>query len=336
MIIGNMNFQGKRILVTGGGGFIGSHLTESLVCAGARVRCLAHYNGRGDLGHIRSLSPEIRESLEGLLGDIRDRSGVRNAVQGCEIVFHLAALIGIPYSYAAPQSYLDTNVAGTLNVLEACRDIGVERLIQVSTSEVYGTAQYTPIDERHPLRAQSPYAATKIASDQLAYSYYATFGTPVVIVRPFNTYGPRQSVRAVIPAIIAQALGSNEIRLGSVTPVRDFLFVRDTARGFMLAAAAPLPEVVGETINLGTGRGVTIAEVVELIAKVLGKPLRITSTSDRKRPERSEVLALVAAAGKAAELMGWKAATTLEEGLAETIRWLDANRTDFPPESYAV
>src|SRR5262245_27621034 len=321
-----MNFQGKRILVTGAGGFIGSHLTEALVRAGASVRGMVRYNGRGELGQIGSLPADVRDVVEVVLGDIRDRSGVRKAVEGCDMVFHLAALIGIPYSYAAPQSYVETNITGTLNVLEACRDCGIERLVQTSTSEVYGTAQYTPIDERHPLHAQSPYAATKIGSDQLAYSYFAAFGTPVVIVRPFNTFGPRQSTRAVIPTIITQGLASSDIQLGSVTPVRDFLFVCDTARGFMAAADAPREKVVGEVINLGTERGVTIAAVVELVSKILAKPIRVTSTSYRQRPEKSEVLALIAAVGKAAELTGWRPATTLEDGLTETVRWLESNR----------
>src|SRR5262245_32651514 len=253
-----MSLQQKRVLVTGAGGFIGSHLTEALVRSGAAVRAMVHYNGRGDWGQIGLLPRDVQEKLEVVLGDVRDRTGVRKAVEGCEIVFHLAALIGIPYSYVAPQSYVETNIVGTLNVLEACRDCGVQRLLQTSTSEVYGTAQYTPIDERHPLHAQSPYAATKIGSDQLTYSYFAAFGMPIVVVRPFNTFGPRQSTRAVIPTIITQALASSEIQLGSTTPVRDFLFVRDTAHGFMAAADARIEKVAGEVINLGTGRGVTI------------------------------------------------------------------------------
>jgi NAD dependent epimerase/dehydratase len=331
-----MSLEGKRVLVTGAGGFIGSHLTEALVRAGAKLRAMVHYNGRGDWGQISMLPEDIRESIEIVLGDVRDRSGVRRAVDGCEIVFHLAALIGIPYSYAAPQSYVETNIAGTLNVLEACRDCGVARLIQTSTSEVYGTAQYTPIDERHPLHAQSPYAATKVGSDQLAYSYFAAFGMPVIIVRPFNTFGPRQSARAVIPTIITQALECNEIRLGSTMPVRDFLYVADNARGFMAAAVAPAEQVLGEVINLGTGRGVTIAQVVELVGKILGKPLTATSSADRQRPEKSEVFALVCAADKATRLTGWRVSTSLEDGLSETVRWIDANRQQYRSKRYAV
>lgn len=331
-----MNFQGKRVLVTGADGFIGSHLTEALVESGARVRAMVHYNGRGDWGQIGLLPADVQNAVEVVLGDVRDRTGVRKTVEGCEIVFHLAALIGIPYSYTAPQSYVDTNITGTLNILEACRDCGVRRLLQTSTSEVYGTAQYTPIDEKHPLHAQSPYAATKIGSDQLAYSYFAAFGTPVVIVRPFNTFGPRQSTRAVIPTIITQALDGPDIQLGSTTPVRDFLFVRDNARGFIAAALAPTDRVLGEVINLGTGRGVTIGSVVERVGKILGKQLRVTSTANRQRPEKSEVFELVCSADKVATLTGWRATTSLEDGLRETIRWIEANRERYRAGKYAI
>jgi NAD dependent epimerase/dehydratase len=331
-----ISLQGKRVLVTGAGGFIGSHLSDALVRAGATVRGMVHYNGRGEWGQIGLLPAEIRNAIEVVLGDIRDRSAVCKAIEGCEIIFHLPALIGIPYSYAAPQSYVETNITGTLNLLEACRDCGVGRLIQTSTSEVYGTAQYTPIDELHPLHAQSPYAATKIGSDQLAYSYFAAFELPVVIVRPFNTFGPRQSTRAVIPTIITQALASSDIQLGSVTPVRDFLFVRDTARGFMAAAAASSEKVVGEVINLGTGRGVTIASVVELVSTILKKPLHVKSTSDRQRPEKSEVLALIASADKAAERTGWRPSTTLQDGLVETVHWIESNRHQFRSDGYSI
>ncbi len=331
-----MNLNGKKVLVTGAGGFIGSHLTEAIVEAGARVRAMVHYNGRGDWGQIGLLPAEVQNAIEVVLGDVRDRTGVRKAVEGCEIVFHLAALIGIPYSYTAPQSYVETNIAGTLNILEACRDCGVERLLQTSTSEVYGTAQYTPIDEKHPLHAQSPYAATKIGSDQLAYSYFAAFGTPVVIVRPFNTFGPRQSTRAVIPTIITQALAGPDIQLGSTTTVRDFLFVCDNARGFLAAAQAPAEKVLGEVINLGTGHGVTIGHVVELVGKIMGKQFRVIATADRQRPEKSEVCELVCAAGKAATFTGWRAMTNLEAGLAETIRWIGANRGRYSTGKYSI
>jgi dTDP-glucose 4,6-dehydratase len=329
-----MSLEGKRVLVTGAGGFIGSHLTEALVRAGAEVRAVVHYNSRGDCGHLGSVPAEVRRAIEVLPGDVRDRSLVRRAVEGRQHVFHLAALIGIPYSYHAPQSYVETNIVGTLNVLEACRDLGVERLLQTSTSEVYGTAQYTPIDERHPLHAQSPYAASKIGADQLAYSYYAAFGVPAVIVRPFNTFGPRQSARAVIPTIIAQALAGGEVHLGSTRPVRDFLFVADNARGFMAAAEAA--GVCGEVLNLGTGRGVSVGRVAELIGKRLGRELIIRSDADRQRPEKSEVFELVCSAEKARQRLAWQPQCSLEEGLEQTIAWIDEHRAEYHSEHYSI
>jgi NAD dependent epimerase/dehydratase len=329
-----MSLQGRDVLVTGAGGFIASHLVEALVRAGARTRALVHYNSRSDWGHLKSLDKDLLSSVEVVLGDVRDPSMVRQAVGGCQVVFHLAALIGIPYSYHAPQSYLETNIAGTLNVLQACRDCGVERLLQTSTSEVYGTAQYTPIDELHPLHAQSPYAATKIGSDQLAYSYFAAFGLPVVIVRPFNTYGPRQSARAVIPTVITQALAGDEVRLGNTRPVRDFLYVADNARGFMAAAEAS--DIVGEVVNLGTGRGVTVGQVVELIGRLLGRELHVVSSEDRNRPERSEVFELICSAEKAAQRMNWRAKMSLEDGLAQTIAWIREHREDYRADRYAI
>jgi dTDP-glucose 4,6-dehydratase len=329
-----MSLEGKRVLVTGAGGFIGSHLTEALVRAGAEVRALVHYNSRGDCGHLDSLPPDVRHALDVLPGDVRDRSLVRRAIEGRQYVFHLAALIGIPYSYHAPQSYVETNVIGTLNVLEACRDLGVERLLQTSTSEVYGTAQYTPIDEGHPLHAQSPYAASKIGADQLAYSYYAAFGLPVVIVRPFNTFGPRQSARAVIPTIIAQALCGSDVQLGSTRPVRDFLFVADNARGFMAAAEAQ--GACGEVINLGTGRGVSVGWVAELIGAQLGRELVVHCDSQRQRPEKSEVFELVCSAEKARQRLAWQPRSSLEEGIEQTIAWIDAHRADYRTDHYSI
>jgi dTDP-glucose 4,6-dehydratase len=329
-----MSLGGKAVLVTGAGGFIGSHLTAALVAAGAQVRALVHYNSRGDWGHLDALEPGVRTAIDVILGDVRDRTLVRKSVEGCQYVFHLAALIGIPYSYHAPQSYVETNILGTLNVLEACRDLGVERLLQTSTSEVYGTAQYTPIDERHPLHAQSPYAASKIGADQLAYSYYAAFGVPAVIVRPFNTFGPRQSARAVIPTIITQALGGGEIHLGSTRPVRDFLFVADNARGFMAAAEAE--GVCGEVINLGTGRGVAIGQLAELIGQRLGRALVIREDQQRQRPERSEVFELLCSAEKARQRLGWKPKFSLEEGLDQTIAWVDAHRGEYRTDRYSI
>jgi dTDP-glucose 4,6-dehydratase len=329
-----MSLRHKQVLVTGAGGFIGSHLTEALVHAGARTRALVRYNSRSDRGQLRLLDPEVQDGVDVVFGDIRDRRAVRDAVEGCQVVFHLAALVGIPYSYHAPDSYVETNIAGTMNVLEACRECGVQRVLQTSTSEVYGTARYTPIDEGHPLQAQSPYAATKIGSDQLAYSYFASFGLPVVIVRPFNTYGPRQSARAVIPTIIAQALEGDEIRLGNTSPVRDFLFVEDTARGFIAAAEAQ--DVCGEVFNLGTGHGVTVGRAVDLVAECLGRKLQINTETERTRPETSEVFQLVCQANKAAQRLAWRPAVTLAEGLQRTIEWTDRHRDWFRPECYSV
>lgn len=329
-----MTLAGRNVLVTGAGGFIGSHLCELLVAEGAQVRAVVHYNGRGDLGNLALVDRAVLDKLEIVLSDVRDRTAMRKAVEGCDVVFHLAALIGIPYSYQAPQSYVDVNIVGTLNLLEACRDMGVARMVHTSTSETYGTAQYVPIDERHPLHAQSPYAATKVAADQLAGSYYASFGTPVVTVRPFNTYGPRQSARAVIPTIIAQALAGDRLQLGSLRPVRDFLYVHDTARGFLAAAAAE--GVFGEVLNLGTGTGVTIGEVVDRVAKQLGKKLHVTTSDDRVRPEKSEVLQLLCSAEKAKKLTGWTPTVDLDTGLAETIAWIEKHQDRYRPGQYAV
>jgi dTDP-glucose 4,6-dehydratase len=329
-----MTVSGRKVLVTGAAGFIGSHLTELLVKEGAKVRAVVHYNGRGDLGNLAFLDAGVTRELDVILSDVRDRTAMRKAVEGCDLVFHLAALIGIPYSYQAPQSYVDVNIVGTLNLLEACRDVGVGRMVHTSTSETYGTAQYVPIDEKHPLHAQSPYAATKVAADQLAYSYYASFGTPVVTVRPFNTYGPRQSARAVIPTIISQALAGDQLKLGSLSPVRDFLFVRDTAKGFLAAATAP--GVLGEVINLGTGAGVTVGEVVDRVAKRLGKKLHVTTSDDRVRPEKSEVLQLLCSAEKAGKLMGWTPTVDLDAGLAETIAYIEKHQDRYRPTVYAV
>ena len=329
------SLAGKRVLITGAGGFIGSHLTEQAVAAGAKVRAIVHYNGRGDLGHLTQLDAAARDAVEIVSSDVRDRTAMKQAVEGCDVVLHLAALIGIPYSYRAPQSYVDVNIVGTLNILEACRDVGVARLVHTSTSETYGTAQYVPIDEKHPLHAQSPYAATKVAADQLAYSYFASFQTPVVIVRPFNTYGPRQSMRAVIPTIIAQALAGDQLKLGSLTPVRDFLYVKDTARGF-LAAATANESVLGEVLNLGTGVGVTIGDVVDRVGKRLNKQLKVTTNDDRLRPEKSEVLMLLCSAEKTKRLTGWEPKVDLDAGLAETIAWIDQHRDKYRAGEYAV
>jgi dTDP-glucose 4,6-dehydratase len=321
-------FAGKPIdgpvLVTGAGGFIGSHLVEELVRRGISVRAFVRYNSQNSWGWLDHSPPEIRKSLEVVAGDIRDPALVREAVRGCRTVFHLAAVISIPYSYHAADSCLETNIRGTLNVLEAGRECGVGRVIQTSTSEVYGTARYVPIPEEHPLQPQSPYAATKIGADQLALSFHRSFGLPVSVVRPFNTYGPRQSARAIIPAIIVQiANGSRTLRLGNLHPTRDFSHVADTARGFL--AAAESPAAVGEVFNLGSGHEISIGETARLIAEVMGAEVDIVVEESRLRPEGSEVERLLADNSKARRLLGWEPSFAGREGfrrgLSETVEW---------------
>ena len=329
-----MTIANQTVLVTGAGGFIGSHLTEAVVRAGARTRALVHYNSRQSIGHLRHLPSEVRANLEIIFGDIRDPLLVHEACKSCDIVFHLAALIGIPYSYAAPESYLQTNIQGTLNVLNACRAQQVARLLHTSTSEVYGTPQQVPIDESHRLFAQSPYAATKIAADQLALSYHASFDLPVVVARPFNTYGPRQSLRAVIPTIIAQALAGDMISLGSTSTVRDFLFVSDNVAGYLAAANAE--NVLGEVIQLGTGIGHSIAHIVQAVGKIVARPLAIRADSERTRPNRSEVERLVCSPAKAKSLLGWQPEVDFEAGLQQTFDWIDAHRDDYAADRYVT
>jgi dTDP-glucose 4,6-dehydratase len=309
------------VLVTGAEGFIGSHLVEALLHEGRAVRAFVQYNFRNDWGWLEELPQAVWRDIDVRCGDLRDATFVTQAVKGCETVFHLGALIGIPYSYQAPREYVDTNVLGTLNVLQAALDCGVGRVVHTSTSEVYGTAQYVPIDEKHPLRAQSPYAATKIGADKLAESYFLSFGLPVVTVRPFNTYGPRQSARAVIPTIVTQALSGETIRLGALHPERDLTFVTDTARGFIAAAHA---DALGETINLGQGECVSIGMLAERILGLLGVRKPIVTDDKRLRPEGSEVLKLVCDRAKAERLLGWKPTVSLDDGLQRTIEWFRA------------
>jgi len=315
----------KRILVTGAGGFIGSHLTELLVRQGYTVRAFIHYNALNSQGWLEALPDEIRRELDVFAGDIRDPNGVRTAMQGCDAVCHLAALIGIPYSYHSPDSYVETNIKGTLNIFQAGRDLGVKRILQTSTSEVYGTARFVPITEEHPLQGQSPYAATKIGADQIALSFHLSFQSPVVVVRPFNTYGPRQSARAVIPTIITQLLqGAGRLKLGSLTPTRDFNYVSDTARGFLAALTAP-PQVHGETINLGSNYEISVEDTARLIGDILKLPIECEQEPERVRPAHSEVERLWADNQKARRLLGWQPEYAGREGLCrgleETIAW---------------
>jgi NAD dependent epimerase/dehydratase len=324
----------ETVLVTGAGGFIGSHLVECLLERGLHVRAMVRYTSTGHAGFLAQAPAYLRDRLEIFLGDVRDARAVRTAARGCRRIYHLAALIGIPYSYVAPDSYVAVNVQGTLNVLEAARELDVERVVVTSTSEVYGTAQYTPIDEKHPLNAQSPYAATKVGADQLALSYHRAYGTPVTVVRPFNTYGPRQSARAVVPTIITQALAGDAIRLGSLAPVRDLVFVKDTAAGFV--AVADAAECVGKVTNLATGIGVSVAELVERVQHVVGRRLPVVETAERKRPEASEVFRLLGSARQARDLAGWAPATSLDDGLRETVGWLRDNLAAYRIGEYCV
>jgi dTDP-glucose 4,6-dehydratase len=313
-----------RVLVTGADGFIGSHLSEALLRGGAQVRAFTFYNALGSRGWLDSLAPEVTGGLEVVAGDVRDPSMVRTAMRGCDTVLHLAALIAIPYSYGAPDSYLETNVRGTLNILQAARELGIRKVVHTSTSEVYGSAQYVPIDEGHPLQAQSPYAASKIAADQFALSFYRSYGLPVAVIRPFNTYGPRQSARAVIPTVITQiAAGSRTIKLGALEPTRDFNFVQDTVAGFIAVARAN--NSTGEVINIGSNFEVSIGETATLIAEVMGERVEVVCDAERLRPEKSEVQRLWADTRKAEALLGWRplygGLEGFRRGLAETVAW---------------
>ena len=319
----------KRVLVTGAAGFIGSHLVEVLVENGYTVRAFAHYNSAGHRHNLDKISPNVAESIEIVFGDIADWHAVEHAVSGCDAVCHLAALIGIPYSYVAPVAYVNTNVTGTLNVLEACKRHEVSRLVHISSSEVYGTAQYVPIDEKHPLVGQSPYSATKIGADQLADSYWRSFELPVVTIRPFNTFGPRQSARAIVPTIISQALSQDVVRLGNLDPVRELNFVRDTASGMMAALRADADSVLGEVINLGCGDGRSVRDVVQAVEQILERDLVVETDKDRIRPEKSEVMRLESNPKKASQLMGWKSQTSFEDGLAQTIDYVRENIAEY-------
>ncbi|MEE2785867.1 MAG: SDR family NAD(P)-dependent oxidoreductase [Myxococcota bacterium] len=315
-------WTGKRVLVTGAAGFIGSHLCETLTQAGASVRALTHYSSRCDFGNLEYLSAANRQQLDIVRGDVTDEHMVRSVVEGCTHVFHLAALIGIPYSYLAPKHYAHVNVLGTLAVLEACKKVGVERLVHTSTSETYGSAQYTPIDEQHPLVGQSPYSASKIGADKIAESYFLSFGLPVATIRPFNTYGPRQSPRAIIPTICSQLLaGKREIVLGSLTPRRDLNYVTDTCAGFMKAAEDD--RWVGRVTNVGTGKSISIGELAQLIISLSGRAATVTTKEERIRPEKSAVQELLCDA-TLARATGWSPQVSLEEGLSRVLEFMEA------------
>jgi NAD dependent epimerase/dehydratase len=314
----------RKVLVTGAGGFIGSHLVEALVARGVAVRAFVFYNSLNSWGWLDHAPEALRASIEVFAGDVRDPHGVRQAMKGCDTVLHLAALIGIPYSYHSPDAYVDTNIRGTLNVLQAARDLDVERVVHTSTSEVYGSARFVPITEEHPLQGQSPYSATKIGADQLALSFHRSFGTPVTVARPFNTYGPRQSARAVIPSIIVQlASGARRLDLGALEPTRDFSYVEDTVRGFIALAEAP--RAVGEVVNLGSGFEISIGELAGVVRELMRVETPLAQDAQRLRPEKSEVTRLLADNTRAAQLAGWRPEYAgregLRRGLAKTIEW---------------
>jgi len=329
-----MNWLGKEVLVTGAGGFIASHLVEQLVARGAGVRAFVRYNSRNDTGLLRQLAPEAYAKLTCIAGDLRDAEAVRTAARGVDTIFHLGALIAIPYSYVHPREVVETNVMGTLNVLTAARDCGVRRVVHTSTSEVYGTAQYSPIDEAHPLQGQSPYSASKIGADKIAESFFRSFDLPVATIRPFNTYGPRQSARAIIPTIITQALTRDEVHIGSLSPVRDFTFVADTVEGFLRIAESEA--AVGQEINLGTGQTVSVGDLLQKVLGILGKSPKVVSDAQRLRPEKSEVKLLHASNDKARDLLGWQPEVTLDQGLRRTIAWIGDHIQLYQPDQYTV
>lgn len=330
-----MNLKGKKVLVTGAEGFIGSHLTERLVELGAKVTALVQYNSFNNWGWIDTFDNEVKDSINVVTGDIREYDNIKRIIKGQDVVFHLAALIAIPYSYLSPMAYIRTNVEGTTNILEACKEYGVEKIIHTSTSETYGTAQYVPIDENHPLQGQSPYSASKIAADKMAESYYRSFNVPVAIIRPFNTYGPRQSARAVIPTIITQILsGNKEIRLGSLTPTRDFNYVKDIAEAFIKVAESDM--TIGEVVNAGSNYEISIGNLVNRIIHIIGRKIEIVCDKERIRPEKSEVNRLWADNTKIRKLTGWKPKYTLDEGIKETVEWLKDNMKYYKPDIYNV
>lgn len=329
-----VELKGKKVLVTGGSGFIGSHLVEALVGKGCDVRILAAYDTAPNTGGLQFVPKDTRDRIEVVSGDIRNADDVRSAAEGAKVIFHLAALVGIPYSYEHPRAVVDTNLIGTLNVLMAGRACGAEKIVHTSTSEVYGTAKYAPIDENHPLQGQSPYSASKIGADKLAESFHCSFGLPVATIRPFNQYGPRQSARAVIPAIITQCLSQKTVKLGSLSPLRDFTFVADTVDAFIRMAESE--KTVGEVVNIGSGTETSIGDLAEKIIKLVGKDVKLVSDKDRIRPGKSEVGRLLCDNSKAKKLIGWSPKMSLDDGLKKTIQWMKANLAAYDPGRYAV
>lgn len=330
-----MNLKGKKVLVTGSEGFIGSHLTEQLVELGAEVTALVQYNSFNNWGWIDTFSDDIKKYINVVTGDIREYDGISKIIKGQDVVFHLAALIAIPYSYLSPMAYVRTNVEGTTNVLEACREYNIEKIVHTSTSETYGTALYVPIDEKHPLQGQSPYSASKIGADKIAESFQKSFEMPIATIRPFNTYGPRQSARAVIPTIISQILsGKTEIKLGSLTPTRDFNYVKDTAEAFIKIAESD--KTIGEVINASTNNEISIGELVNKIIKLSGKNVNVICDNDRIRPENSEVNRLWGDNKKIRKLTEWEPRYSLSDGLSQTIQWIENNMKYFKTDIYNV
>lgn len=329
-----MNWKDKKVLVTGAGGFIGSHLTETLVDRGAQVRAFVRYNSKNFDGFIEQFSASTKEKIEVYKGDIVDLHTMQQAAQGMDVVFHLAASISVPYSFVHPYEVVRTNMMGTMNALQAAKDAGVQKIVVTSSSETYGTALYSPIDEKHPLQAQSPYAASKAAGDKIAESYHRTYGLPVVVLRPFNTFGPRQSQRAVIPTIISQALTSDKIRVGALTPRRDWTFVLDTVDGFIKAAESE--KAVGKLVNIGCGHDFSVGEVAEKVLNILGKKMPVESEEERMRPGNAEVHKLLADTKLAKDLLGWTPQHTFDEGLRQTIDWMKNNLKDYQPNKYQV
>ena len=329
-----MKLNGKSVLVTGAGGFVGSHLVEALVQTGAKVKAFVHYNSRNDWGMLEWVNPEILNQAEVISGDIRDLDGVRKIMKDQEIIFHLAALIGIPYSYVNPLDVADTNIKGTLNLLLSAKEYRIEKFIHTSTSEVYGTAQYVPMDEKHPVNPQSPYAAAKASADQLALSFHYTYKLPLGIIRPFNIYGPRQSARSVISSIIMQALTKDEVKIGALTTTRDLTYVKDSVRGFIQFGECD--KIAGEVVNLGSENEISVKNIIEIVEKNIKKKVKIVQEEERIRPEKSEVQRLVSNSDKAKKLFGWKPETGIDQGIERTISWIEKNINFYKREIYNI